>query len=112
MSGRAEENAADRVSSVEWNDSADRLITRDGIMAINTQSPANISVIRAFKSLVEGEADPGQQALVVSTLMLGICRTRDLSFRPGDERLTSFYEGRRFVGLEIAKLFSATVKEQ
>lgn len=112
MSGRAEEDRSDGVRSVLYEPSADREVTRDGVVAINLQSDSNIPVIRAFKALERGEADSGQQALVLSTLLFGICRIRDLSFRPSDERLTSFYEGRRFVGLEIAKLFGAKVKEK
>lgn len=61
--------------------------------------------IRAMKALSLGGASDDQQRRAFD-LIIHLCGTYDLSFRPGADgaRLTDFAEGKRFVGTEIIKL--------
>ena len=66
-------------------------------------------VLMAFRSFAAGKANDGQQALVWKYIQFvcGVGEYQDLSWRPGGpdgERLTSFAEGKRFVGLQLLKL--------
>lgn len=58
----------------------------------------------AFQALVRGEANEGQQKQVVNYVINDLCATYDLSYRPDNDRDTTFAEGKRFVGLQIVKL--------
>lgn len=62
----------------------------------------------AVQALAAGSASPGQQQRVVKWLFEQAARVDDLSFRPGQDgdRATAFAEGRRFVGLQFAKLMN------
>jgi hypothetical protein len=57
----------------------------------------------ALKALAAGAANEAQQKRALEWI-LGACGLRDLSFRPESDRATSFAEGKRFVGLQIAKM--------
>ena len=63
------------------------------------------SVIYAFRSLVAGVANEGQQKLLVDYLKY-ITDLDAMSYRPGEDgrRDTDFAEGKRFVGRELFKL--------
>lgn len=63
---------------------------------------ADIADIAALKALFAGTAESHQQQRALSWIMEHASGIRSLSFR-GSDRDTSFNEGRRFVGLEIAK---------
>ena len=64
--------------------------------------------IAALKALASGTANEGQQKRALEWILLDACAIRDVSFRPGadGDRTTAFAEGRRFVGLQIAKLMN------
>lgn len=60
----------------------------------------------AIKALAAGKANDGQQKRALDWILYSVCGLSDLSFRPGGsdgERATAFAEGKRFVGLQIAK---------
>lgn len=57
----------------------------------------------AIKAVAAGNASEAQQKRAMQWV-LGACGLRDLSFRPDSDRATAFAEGKRFVGLQIAKL--------
>lgn len=56
-----------------------------------------------IKALARGEASPEQQKEALRFIVVDICKTYDLSFRPESERDTVFAEGKRYVGLQIVK---------
>jgi hypothetical protein len=57
----------------------------------------------AIKAMARGDADAYQQQRFLDWLIESACGTYDVSFIPDDDsgRLTSFKEGRRFVGLQL-----------
>lgn len=57
----------------------------------------------ALKAMAAGTASDIQQKRAMEWI-LHACGIRDLSFRPDSARATDFAEGKRFVGLQIAKL--------
>jgi hypothetical protein len=64
-------------------------------------------VVYAAKALWGGSADESQQTLFMKWLIVDLCRTYDMAYRPdhlGGDRDTSFSEGKRFVGNEIEKI--------
>lgn len=70
--------------------------------------PADASALQA---LMRGDCPPNLQTRAIKFIMLQLCGLRDLSYRPGPEgaRETDFAEGKRFVGLQIAKLLEVKV---
>jgi hypothetical protein len=58
----------------------------------------------AIQAVAAGQADEAQQKLALTTIVEMICQTYDLSYSPDSERDSAFAEGKRFVGLQIAKL--------
>ena len=61
---------------------------------------------------MRGECPPNLQQRAMRFIMWELCGLRDLSFRPGGEegkRETDFAEGKRFVGLQIAKLLEVKI---
>lgn len=60
--------------------------------------------IEAFQAMNRGDATPHQQKLALRWLIEEAAGTYNLSFAPENERLTSFAEGRRFVGLQVVKM--------
>ena len=65
--------------------------------------------VYALKALAEGTANEDQQARALRWIMNGASNYLDASFRPdgqGGQWDTAFGEGRRFVGLQIAKLLN------
>lgn len=69
---------------------------------------------RALKSLQTGTANEGQQKLALKVIVEKLCRTYDLSFRPGEDgaRATDFAEGKRFVGLRIVAVLNGPMPEK
>lgn len=62
--------------------------------------------VEAFQALQRGDCPPHLQKRALDWLISKAAGTYDLSFAPGDDRLTSFAEGRRFVGLQVVKLLA------
>lgn len=60
----------------------------------------------ALQALSAGTADPDQQKRALDWILTHASRLREPSFRPDSSDQTAFCEGRRFVGLSIAKLLS------
>ena len=58
----------------------------------------------AIQAVAEGRADEAQQQRAITTIVEKLCQTYDLSYSPDSERDSAFAEGKRFVGLQIAKL--------
>lgn len=66
----------------------------------------------ALQALMRGDASPEQQRRALPYIVEVICRTYDLSARPGGpegDRATLFAEGKRFVGLQIVKLTKVNI---
>jgi hypothetical protein len=61
--------------------------------------------VMACKAVAAGTANEGQQKRFMQFVINNVCRTYDLSYRPGDDgsRDTAFAEGKRFVGLQLVK---------
>lgn len=60
-------------------------------------------VLYAFRALFEGVANDGQQKRAMEWLLLNACHLGVTSFA-ATERETSFMEGERHVGLQIARM--------
>lgn len=62
----------------------------------------------AFQALQRGDATPDQQQRAIKYLLHDLARIPELSFwiGPDGQRGTDFAEGRRFVGLQIAKFLT------
>ena len=58
----------------------------------------------AIQQLERGEAGPEMQKRALGWIINEVCKSYDLSYRPGDTHDTAFAEGKRFVGLEIIKM--------
>jgi hypothetical protein len=66
--------------------------------------------VAALKALGRGQARPDQQITALNFVIERLAGTYDLSFRPDDlggERDTAFSEGRRFVGLQLRRVFTS-----
>lgn len=71
----------------------------------------NLPKAVAIQALAQGTATEYQQQLALKCIVEDICCVNDLSFDPGNPRYTDFAEGKRFVGLEIAKLTNINYNE-
>ena len=60
--------------------------------------------IAAFQAMEKGEATPHQQQVALDWLLHAASGIQNLSYWPESDRATAFAEGRRFVGLQVAKL--------
>lgn len=60
--------------------------------------------VSAIQALAAGTATPDQQKRAYEWVMLQGARLREVSFQPDNAHASAFAEGRRFVGLQIAKL--------
>lgn len=65
-----------------------------------------IADVHAFQALHRGEANAEQQKRALDWLITKAAVTYEVSFNPESERLTSFAEGRRFVGSQVVKLIN------
>lgn len=68
--------------------------------------PWDTADVEAFQALQRGDASAHLQRRALDWLINKAAATYDQSFSPDDERLTSFAEGRRFVGLQVVKLLA------
>ena len=65
--------------------------------------------VSAIQILATGQADAGAQKIALDYIINDLCRTHDLSYRPDDmggDRDTVFAEGRRFAGLQLARIIN------
>jgi len=69
--------------------------------------PADASAVQA---VFDGRADYTQQKRAMKWILESACRIHEMSFVE-DERVTSFNEGQRFVGKQIAELLLTNVPE-
>lgn len=70
-------------------------------------APYQIADVYALKAVFAGTATEDQQKRAISWVMEAACGMRDMTFQHdarGGDRATAFAEGKRFVGLQIAKL--------
>lgn len=65
--------------------------------------------VAALKALAAGTATDVQQKRALDWI-INSAGTYDLSFRADSERVTSFAEGKRFVGLQIVKMINLPVQ--
>lgn len=68
----------------------------------------DVHVIATVKAMVAGVATESQQKRFMEWIIQDVARVHDLSMftGPDGERLTSFAEGRRFVGLQVIKMLN------
>ncbi len=66
-------------------------------------APYEIADLTAVKALAAGTADAQQQKRALDWILIQVCGTYEMSYRPESDRDTAFAEGRRFVGLQIVK---------
>lgn len=70
------------------------------------------ATVYAVRALHQGTANESQQKLVFEWIVHELARISDVSFREGGpegDRMTAFAEGRRFVGLQMAKMLQPEV---
>lgn len=75
----------------------------------------NKAVFRAARQIAAGEANAQQQQRFFHALIHDICRTYDLSYRPGGlegDRDTAFAEGMRWVGSQLVKMTKTTIGDE
>lgn len=65
------------------------------------ETPPHITL--ALKGLAAGNANDVQQKAALKWVIEKLCRTYDLSYRPGSDRDTVFAEGKRFIGLMLVR---------
>lgn len=63
----------------------------------------------ALQALERGEASPDQQRLVLKFIIEKVCKTYDMSYRPGSPDDTTFAEGKRYVGNELVRLIKTNL---
>ena len=70
--------------------------------------------VLAIKNLAAGNANNGQQKKALEAIMVKLCGYYELTFHEDSERLSSFGEGRRFVGacIQNALLFDVSQLKQ
>lgn len=68
--------------------------------------PFEAADIEALRALERGDCPAHLQKRALDWIIRKAAGTYELSFSPDDERLTSFAEGRRFVGLQMIKLLN------
>jgi hypothetical protein len=66
--------------------------------------PFEAADIEAFRALERGDCPAHLQKRALGWIINVAAATYDVSFSPESDRLTSFAEGRRFVGLQVLKL--------
>jgi hypothetical protein len=67
--------------------------------------------VSAIQWLATGKADEGAQKIAMDYIINDLCRAYDVSYRPDDaggDRDTAFAEGRRFIGLQLARIISTS----
>lgn len=75
------------------------------------QADYEVADATALKALQAGTADADQQQRALGWILNEGCRIKDVTFQPDSDRTSAFAEGRRFVGLQIAKLLSVSTRD-
>lgn len=73
--------------------------------------PWETADVEAFQALQRGDASAHLQKRALDWLIQKAAGTYELSFAPADDRLTSFAEGRRFVGLQVVKMLALDINK-
>lgn len=58
----------------------------------------------AIQALAAGNASPSQQKAALVFIVEKMCGNNEMSFCPGEPDLTTFAEGKRFIGQQITGL--------
>ncbi len=68
--------------------------------------------IFALQAVAQGVANETQQRRAIEFIISDLCESNRMSFYPGDEgrRATDFAEGKRWVGLQIARILKIRPK--
>lgn len=70
-------------------------------------APYDLADVHALKALMAGTATADQQQRAWTWFVHRAARAHKMSFDPVNDRLTSFSEGRRFVGVRALRLATA-----
>lgn len=66
-------------------------------------APMDIVDVASLQAVFEGQADEIQQRRAIRWILDMACGIHDISFDPENPHVTSFNEGRRFVGKQISE---------
>lgn len=66
-------------------------------------APMDVADVVALQALFDGRADEDQQKCAIRWILDGACGVHEVSFVPDNPHMTSFNEGRRFVGKQIGE---------
>lgn len=67
--------------------------------------------VSALQALQNGNADADQQKRALDWVLNQASRIKEVTFQPDSDRASAFAEGRRYVGLQIAKLLSLSTRD-
>ena len=75
--------------------------------------PPNVTqeIVWSLKGLMGGEADAGQQAMALKWIILELCETNGLPYRPDSARDTDFALGKMHVGRELVRMINMTPEQ-
>ena len=85
-----------------------KVIKQQGGLKTAAFEPADASAIQA---VFDGRADEIQQKRAMRWILDGPCRIHEVSFDPGNARVSDFNEGCRFVGKQIAEVLRTSVPD-
>jgi hypothetical protein len=77
--------------------------------------PFEKTAVHALKAMSHGTATDAQQKMALEFIVVKLCETDGLSFRPDDmggSRAADFAEGKRFVGLQLRKFILMSLDER
>lgn len=70
----------------------------------------DVADVQAVQAWSQGRATPDQQLRAFNWVLTHAAQTYDQSFHPESDRLTSFMEGRRFVGTKLVLFANANIQ--
>jgi hypothetical protein len=70
-------------------------------------TPFDLADAMSLKALAQGTANEDQQKRALSWVVNKLCRINRVAADPQSERATYFTEGKRYVGLHIARIVAA-----
>lgn len=62
------------------------------------------SVLVAIRALFDGTANEGQQTRAMEWIILNLCHAGEVSFDMASDRVSSFRDGERHVGIQLARI--------
>lgn len=65
----------------------------------------------SLKALAAGDADKGQQTMVLRWIVVHLCGVNDMAYRPGRQDDTNFALGKQHVGQQITILTNMTPEQ-